>query len=170
MPLRFTNRILDHLQHSQYRPSASKAIARDLNVEADEHPIFDEAIEMLAAEARIEIGRDELVRLPGYPEEVTGVFRLNQRGFGFVIPDTAYRDGDLFVPRGATVTRFPAIACAPKSFGDRGAASLAPGAVHSPAKSLKYSSAGAIISSVRCLNEVGNGSLSRMADRSIRRC
>ncbi len=102
MPLRFTNRILDHLQHSYYRPSVPKAIARDLDIEADDRPIFDEAIEMLAEEARIEIGRDELVRLPGYPEEVTGVFRLNQRGFGFVIPDTAYRDGDLFVPRGAT--------------------------------------------------------------------
>ena len=102
MPLRFTNRILDHLQHTHYRPSVAKTIARDLDVEVDERPIFDEAIELLANDARIEIGRDELLRLPGYPEEVTGVFRLNQRGFGFVIPDTAYRDGDLFVPRGAT--------------------------------------------------------------------
>ncbi|MEE8156050.1 MAG: hypothetical protein V3T53_13945, partial [Phycisphaerales bacterium] len=64
MPLRFTNRILDHLGHSHYRPSVPKAIARDLEVEADERPFFDEAIEMLTDEARIEIGRDELVRLP----------------------------------------------------------------------------------------------------------
>ena len=102
MPLRFTNRILDHLGHSHYRPSVPKAIARDLDVEADERPFFDEAIEMLADEARIEIGRDELVRLPGYPDEIVGYFRLNARGFGFVIPESPYRDGDLFVPRGST--------------------------------------------------------------------
>ena len=36
MPLRFTNRILDHLQHTHYRPSVAKTIARDLDVEVDE--------------------------------------------------------------------------------------------------------------------------------------
>ena len=102
MPLRFTNRILDHLGHSHYRPSVPKAIARDLDVEADDRPFFDEAIEMLTDDGRIEIGRDELVRLPSYPDEIVGYFRLNARGFGFVIPETPYRDGDLFVPRGAT--------------------------------------------------------------------
>ena len=102
MPLRFTPRILAHLSHESYQPSAVKAIARDLRVETDEGEAFEAAIESLVAEQSIEIGRDELVRLPRYPDEIEGRFRLNRRGFGFVIPDKPYRHGDLFVPPGMT--------------------------------------------------------------------
>jgi ribonuclease R len=102
MPLRFTHRILDHLAHDNYRPAPIDAIARAMRVEQDERETFDQAMRLLAQQGRIAISDDDVVRLPAYGDELIGTFRLNQRGFGFVIPDEPFRDGDLFVPRGQT--------------------------------------------------------------------
>ncbi len=102
MPLRFTRRILDHLAHTGYRPSKVGDTARDLRVDAQDQPLFDQAIGRLESDGRIEIDRHGLLRLPTWGDEVVGVFRLNRRGFGFVISDDPVRDGDLFIPRGKT--------------------------------------------------------------------
>lgn len=102
MPSRYTARILDHLAHDRYEPSAAGAIATAMRVEADDQPAFNEAIAQLAREGRIVMGKDGLVRLPPYENQISGKFRLNAKGFGFVIPDRAYRDGDLFIPAGNT--------------------------------------------------------------------
>ena len=102
MPIRFTRRILDHLAHRGYRPSPVGDTARELRVDADDQAVFDEAIERLEGEHRIEIDSRGMVRLPSLGDEVVGGFRLNARGFGFVIPDHPVREGDLFIPRGRT--------------------------------------------------------------------
>ena len=102
MPIRFTRRILDHLAHPGYRPSGVNDTARELRVEADDRAVFDEAIERLEREHRVEIDHAGTVRLPSLGDEVVGGFRLNARGFGFVIPDHPVREGDLFIPRGRT--------------------------------------------------------------------
>jgi ribonuclease R len=102
MPLRFTHRILEHLAHARYRPSTPKELAHDLAVEPDERDLFEEAVAQLVEDGRLEMGDDGRARLPEYGAEVVGTFRLNARGFGFVIPDVPMRDGDLFVPQGRT--------------------------------------------------------------------
>ncbi|MCP3905144.1 MAG: ribonuclease R [Planctomycetes bacterium] len=102
MPLRFTERILEHLAHASYRPCPAAEIRRDLRVESDDREVFRAAIDLLLEEQRIEIAPDGFVRLPLMGDEVEGSFRLNQRGFGFVIPEQRYREGDLYVPRGST--------------------------------------------------------------------
>jgi ribonuclease R len=102
MPLRFTERILDHLAHASYRPSPPGDIRRDLRVDMADREVFRAAIDRLLAEQRIEIAGDGFVRLPPMGDEIEGRFRLNPRGFGFVIPDQRYREGDLYVPRGQT--------------------------------------------------------------------
>lgn len=102
MPLRYTARILDHLAHAHYRPSLPKDIARDMRVIEDDRAIFDSAIRKLASEKKILLGSDGRVRLPSFSDEITGSFRLNPRGFGFVIPDQPFAEGDLFVPPGDT--------------------------------------------------------------------
>ncbi|MDY7109910.1 MAG: VacB/RNase II family 3'-5' exoribonuclease, partial [Planctomycetota bacterium] len=101
MPLRFTHRILEHLAHARYAPATAKAIAADMGVDPDDRELFDEAIKRLEDEGRIVIEPGGRLRLPPMPDEITGRFRLNARGFGFVIPDQPYREGDLFVPRGS---------------------------------------------------------------------
>ncbi len=102
MPLRFTRRILDHLAHEQYKPSSVKDTARELRVAPEDLDLYGEAVEKLQQDGRVEIDRSGLLRLPAYGEEIEGSFRLNARGFGFVMPDDPYRDGDLFIPKGKT--------------------------------------------------------------------
>jgi len=101
MPLRYTERIVEHLTHGSYEPMTAKEIARQMRVEAEDKGVFEDAIEKLEREGKIEVGEDGLMRLPRMGEEVVGRFKLNARGFGFVIPESAYREGDLFVPRGS---------------------------------------------------------------------
>ncbi len=101
MPIRFTHRILEHLAHSGYRPASQKQIAREMRVEDDEREVFKEAIARLRDEGKVAVGEDDHVRLPTMGDEIVGRFRLNARGFGFVIPDEPFREGDLFVPRGS---------------------------------------------------------------------
>ena len=100
MPLRYTHRIVEHLAHSTYAPSAPDRIAGDMRVEPDERDAFDEAVQRLLKEGKIVIEEDGEVRLPRFGDEVTGRFRLNARGFGFIRPETPSQEGDLFVPRG----------------------------------------------------------------------
>ena len=105
MPIRFTQRILDHLAHENYKPSVAKSIARDMRIDDEDREAFDQAIENLVAEGKLTVGAtDALVRLPSYSavkEAITGKFKLNPKGFGFIIPDQPLREGDLFVPPGS---------------------------------------------------------------------
>ena len=72
MPLRFKHRIVEHLKHAAYRPSRPDAIAEAIRVGGDDHDAFDEAISMLVDAKTVVIGKDGLLRLPPYPDELTG--------------------------------------------------------------------------------------------------
>jgi ribonuclease R len=99
VPLRFTERIIRHLAHGQYRPSSLRALARDMRVEPDEMELFEEAVRRLAADGRLDVGEgDGVVHLPAMPAEIVGRLKANPRGFGFIVPKSPYREGDLFVP------------------------------------------------------------------------
>ena len=69
-------------------------------------------------------GTDRSHRPPKMADEVTSVFKKNQRGFGFIITDVPYRGGDVFVPPTPSATPSPAIACA-RSTAPSGAAGAA---------------------------------------------
>ncbi len=101
MPLRYTQRILDHLAHALYQPSSASDIARDMRIESDERAAFRDSIAQLVEEGKISQDEGGFISLPNFGDEVVGWFRLNARGFGFVRPETPYRDGDLFIPRGS---------------------------------------------------------------------
>ena len=102
MPLRFKSRILDHLSHRNYLPLPMNEVARQLRVADEDGLAFGEAVRLLTEEGRLEIGKDEKLRLPRLPEEIEGVLKLTPRGFGFLRPAIAHREGDLFIPQGET--------------------------------------------------------------------
>jgi len=102
MSLRFELRILDHLSHQSYKPSKVREIARQMGIAEEDRGEFDQTFGELKEQGRIEIAKDGRVRLPGYGEELVGMFRQNKRGFGFVLPDEPRREGDLFIPPNAT--------------------------------------------------------------------
>ena len=101
MPIRFTSRLLDHLSHDGYRPSTIRVIVKDLRIMVEDRDAFDQAIQEAQSEGVIEIGNDQCVRLPSLPDEVTGKYRSNKRGFGFVSPTKRYREGDVYIASGA---------------------------------------------------------------------
>ncbi len=102
MSLRYNARIIAHLGHDAYRASTVDDLARDLRISEDEREEFQSALNQLAEQKQLEIGRDGRVRLPSFDDEISGRLRLNPRGFGFVIPDKPTRFGDLFIPQGNT--------------------------------------------------------------------
>ena len=102
MPRRFEARILNHLSHDSYRPARERDLRKQLRIPEGQHDIFQQALRAMATDGRIEIDANEVVRLPRAADEVTGVIRMNARGFGFVIPDVPVREGDIHVPQGMT--------------------------------------------------------------------
>ncbi len=101
MPLRFINRLLDHLSHEGYRPTTIRNIVKDLRISSDDRNAFDEALMKAEKDGIIELGKDDCLRLPSLPDEIIGSFRSNKRGFGFVKPNKLYREGDVYIGAGA---------------------------------------------------------------------
>jgi hypothetical protein len=102
VPLRYIQRIQDHLAYDNYRPTDIDEVRRQMRVDADDAPAFQQAVEMLVAEGKLQLAADGKLRLPRYEDELEGRLKLNPRGFGFLVPDHPMREGDLFIPAGMT--------------------------------------------------------------------
>jgi len=96
----YTQRILSFLGHDTYRPRKLRAIARDMGIAENEYGHFRDTVKALAKSGRIVMGASNVVTLPEPSGDIVGTFRLNPRGFGFIIPDTPNAHGDLYVPPG----------------------------------------------------------------------
>ena len=102
MPLRYINRIIDHLSYDGYRPDFEYArLRRMLRIDHQDKGTFEDAISEAQTSGLIEIGKDGGVRLPTLPDEIVGKFRSNKRGFGFVSPSQRYREGDIYISSGS---------------------------------------------------------------------
>jgi ribonuclease R len=98
MSLKYERRLLDHLKHESYEAATIDRLAEDLGIPSDDRDAFRLAVEDLASQKKIGLDSGGRVRLPSMPDEVEGVFKKNPRGFGFVVTDVKYREGDVFVP------------------------------------------------------------------------
>lgn len=98
MSLKYERRLLDHLKHESYEAATIDRLAEDLGIPFDDRDAFRLAVEDLASQGMIGLDSNGRVRLPSMPEEVEGVFKKNPRGFGFIVTDAPYREGDVFVP------------------------------------------------------------------------
>ncbi len=103
MPLKYQSRLFAHLAHERYVPTNVAQLAADLEIEdpAD----FREAISTLATEGRLVVSDSGMVTLPSYadlPNILEGEFRGTGKAFAFFRPDLAVREGDLFIPPGAS--------------------------------------------------------------------
>src|ERR1700722_20038840 len=99
-------RILEHLKSTGYRPKRAQHLARDLNLhEEGKYHAFRDALRDLMHQGRVMLGAGGNLLLPaaqgsGSRDEFTGVYRHNQRGFGFVVPTDPGSKQDLFIPEG----------------------------------------------------------------------
>ena len=98
MPLRFTNRITTLLSRPDREALAERELVELLSVDRDSRDILREALELLESQERIIRREDGLYELPRLEDEVVGTIRIARKGFGFVVPDLACRDGDVYIP------------------------------------------------------------------------
>jgi ribonuclease R len=102
MPDRYTRRILEHLADRRYQPRRIDALAADLAIPDADRAAFDRAVRDLLDQGQVVQGTGQALTLPPMGREIVGIFRLNPRGFGFVVPDALNEHGDLFIPQGNT--------------------------------------------------------------------
>ena len=102
MSLKYERRLLEHLKHERYTPANVQTVAQDLGVAEEESGAFAAAIDDLISRKLLTKDAGGHVGLPAMPDEVTGRFRKNPRGFGFVIPTVSFREGDIFIPPDST--------------------------------------------------------------------
>jgi ribonuclease R len=98
MSLKFERRLVEHLKHERYVPGAVRALASDLAIDSEDMPEFEAAVEALVGRGVLTRDGSGNIKLPAMGDEITGTLRKNQRGFGFVIPEAAFREGDVFIP------------------------------------------------------------------------
>ncbi len=107
MSAKYKSRLLSHLSHESYTPARIGDVAKDLNIPVDQLEEFTAAVRSYAEQGLVELGQSGHVTLPslamiadaakGQQKTVTGTFRKNPRGFGFVEPNLKYREGSIFI-------------------------------------------------------------------------
>ncbi|HEV7298743.1 MAG TPA: ribonuclease R [Tepidisphaeraceae bacterium] len=97
--------ILAKLGTQGYKPQAERSLAKAMNVsDKDQMPAFREALRELMHMGRVVKGVRGSILLPMQTtsvNEVTGSYRHNKRGFGFVVPTDPSGHEDLFIPEGS---------------------------------------------------------------------
>lgn len=100
MAHKFKRRLLSHLSHDDYAPTRAGDLAADLSISAEDRPEFEAELAALAGEGVIQVSATGLIDLPSVGamgDEIEGTFRKTLRGFGFVSPTRAAREGSIFV-------------------------------------------------------------------------
>jgi len=100
MSLRFRRRILDHVRHAAYTPGRFHELVEELGVPEPDRAELQTALDGLVGETLVEVSLSGVIQLPTLAgrKEIIGVFRKNAKGFGFVQPSEAVREGSLFIP------------------------------------------------------------------------
>jgi len=96
----YKKKIIKLLKHADYEPAKVGQLARALGVESEDYAEFKLAFDELHHAGHVIIGDDSVVGLPDLSGRITGTFRANPRGFGFVVPLEASTHADLFIPPG----------------------------------------------------------------------
>jgi len=98
MPEFYKNRIIKLLKRPDYGPLKPVKLARALGVSDQDYEQFKTALDQLLQAGHVLAGSGRAVTLPPLPNKLTGTFRANPRGFGFVSPLEHNAHGDLFIP------------------------------------------------------------------------
>ncbi len=98
MPERYIAAILKYMSERDYQPLKTKQLARWMGVDEDAFGTFRDSIKRLRDAGQIVMGAGNALTLPEMPGRVTGFFRQNPKGFGFITPESPNSNGDLFIP------------------------------------------------------------------------
>jgi len=95
MPKRKTR---SHSKHKPPKNDPAWQLADGFGINAQQIADFRQSLDQLTDEDHVVLAEPQSAALPPPGREATGIFRLNRRGFGFLILDTPSEHGDLFVP------------------------------------------------------------------------
>ena len=98
MPERYVAAILKYMSERDYQPLKPKQLARWMGVDEDAFSTFRASIKRLRDAGQVVMGAGNALVLPEMPGRITGLFRQNPKGFGFVTPESPNSNGDLFIP------------------------------------------------------------------------
>jgi len=99
----YKKKIIKMLRHADYEPVKVGQLAKALGVETQDYEQFKHAFDELHQAGHVVIGEGSSVGLPGLSGKITGTFRANPRGFGFVVPLEKAFHVDLFIPPGESM-------------------------------------------------------------------
>ncbi len=104
MSKQLQDQIISHLKSDSYRPQKRRGLAKELNLATDEeYQVFKDALQSLIGEGRVIYGAGGTIVLPASHQrrdEITGTYRQNKRGFGFVVPTDTTTHEDLYIAQG----------------------------------------------------------------------
>ncbi len=102
MPKRSLKHSPGKSKNRQDDPRQVQKLARDLHISDDQLDEFRRSVGTMAEDGQVLLGASQTGALPPPGREMVGMFRLTERGFGFIVPDSPTEHGDLFVPSGNT--------------------------------------------------------------------
>ena len=82
-----TTRILSALGRQSYTPLKPKILAKRMNVGDAEYPEFRRTLRQLVHDGRVEVGRNNTLKLADQHGSIVGTYRRTNKGIGFVRPD-----------------------------------------------------------------------------------
>ncbi|MCY2925465.1 MAG: hypothetical protein NT031_08505, partial [Planctomycetota bacterium] len=97
MAERYVQIILKYLAEQEGKGVKPKHLARQIGITDEEYGAFRVSVKALRDAGRVIMGAGDAMTLPAMSNRVTGTFRANRKGFGFVIPDSPNAHGDLFI-------------------------------------------------------------------------
>ena len=93
----FKSKILTLLIRRDYKPLKLSRLAKVLNVSSADYPAFKSAFTQLRKSGKVTLAPGNLITLPQIAGQLTGTFKANPNGFGFVIPLQPNSHGDLYI-------------------------------------------------------------------------
>jgi len=87
-----------HLLQKDAIPHTRALLSRELGLSAQWRNHLNVAVDELGAAGQLVLGPGNQVRLPSLSQEVIGTFHAHARGFGFVTPQQATAEGEVFIP------------------------------------------------------------------------
>ena len=96
-------RILQHVKSGRYQPQQPRRLAKDLEIGGEQYAGFRDALKQLMRDGRVMAGAGGSIVLPpahSQKETLSGTYRQNRKGFGFVIPTDPDSHEDLYIAEG----------------------------------------------------------------------
>ena len=95
----FKSKILALLARRDYKPLRLSRLAKVLDISSVDYPAFKSAFTQLRKSEKVTLAPGNLITLPKISEHLSGTFKANPNGFGFVIPLQPNSHGDLYIAR-----------------------------------------------------------------------